>query len=127
MENRLLSFNEFETLYESFGFITEAEVPHFTPLKTTISAEDLTSLFGGKMVDEAFDAKAFSPMRKGENSERVKQLQKDLGLPDFGKYNGMFGATTEKAVKDFQTKYKLTVDGKVGVQTLRKMLALKLI
>ena len=125
MENRLLSFNEFETLYESFGFIAEAEVPDFTPLKTTISAEDLTSLFGGKMVDEAFDAKAFSPMRKGENSERVKQLQKDLGLPDFGKYNGMFGATTEKAVKDFQTKYKLTVDGKVGVQTLRKMLELK--
>ena len=91
MENRLLSFDEFETLYESFGFIAEAEVPDFTPLKTTVSADDLASLFGGKMVDEAFDAKTFSVIKKGETSERVKQLQKDLGLPDFGKYNGVFG------------------------------------
>ena len=125
MENRLLSFDEFETLYESFGFIAEAEVPDFTPLKTTVSADDLASLFGGKMVDEAFDAKTFTVIKKGETSERVKQLQKDLGLPDFGKYNGVFGDTTDKAVRAFQTKNKLTVDGKVGVQTLRKMLALK--
>ena len=121
MENRLLSFNEFETLYESFGFIAEAEVPDFTPLKTTISAEDLTSLFGGKMVDEALDVNAFSYIRKGEKSERVKQLQKDLGITA----DGVFGAGTEAKVKAFQTTNKLTVDGKVGVQTLRKMLALK--
>lgn len=125
MENKLLSFNEFETLYESFGFIAEAEAAAFTPQKTEVTSDDLISLFGGKEIDEALDAKAFSIMKKGETSERVKQLQKDLGLPDFGKYNGVFGDETDKAVRAFQTKNKLTVDGKVGVQTLRKMLELK--
>lgn len=125
MENKLLSFNEFETLYESFGFIAEAEAPAFTPEKTEVTSDELLSIFGGKPVEEALDPKAFSIMKKGETSERVKQLQKDLGMKDFGKYNGVFGDATDKAVRDFQTKYKLTVDGKVGVQTLRKMLELK--
>lgn len=125
MENKLLSFNEFETLYESFGFIAEAEAPAFSPEKAEVTSDDLISVFGGKPVEEALDPKAFSIMKKGEKSDRIKQLQKDLGLPDFGKYNGLFGEETEKAVKAFQTKNKLTVDGKVGVQTLRKMLELK--
>jgi len=125
MENKLLSFNEFESLYESFGFIAEAEAPAFTPEKTEVTSDELLSIFGGKPVEEALNAKEFSVMKKGETSERVRQLQKDLGLPDFGKYNGVFGDATDKAVREFQTKNKLTVDGKVGVQTLRKMLELK--
>ena len=71
MENKLLSFNEFETLYESFGFIAEAEAAAFTPQKTEVTSDDLISLFGGKEIDEALDAKAFSIMKKGETSERV--------------------------------------------------------
>jgi peptidoglycan hydrolase-like protein with peptidoglycan-binding domain len=125
MENKLLSFNEFETLYESFGFIAEAEAPAFSPEKTKVTSDELNALFGNKPVEEALDPKAFSIIKKGETSDRVKQLQKDLGLPDFGKYNGVFGDATEKAVREFQTKNKLTVDGKVGVQTLTKMLQLK--
>ena len=128
MENKLLSFNEFKTLYESFGFIYEAQESNeldFTPKKSNVTSDDLISLFGGKEIDEDLDAKAFSIMKKGETSERIKQLQKDLGLPDLGKYNGVFGDETDKAVRAFQTKNKLTVDGKVGVQTLRKMLELK--
>ena len=41
MENKLLSFNEFETLYESFGFIAEAEVPDFTPEKSKITIDHI--------------------------------------------------------------------------------------
>jgi len=128
MENKLLSFNEFETLYESFGFISEALESNeldFTPKKSNVTSDDLISLFSGEAIEEAFDPKAFTIMKKGETSDRIKQLQKDLGLPDFGKYNGVFGEETDKAVRAFQTKNKLTVDGKVGVQTLRKMLELK--
>jgi peptidoglycan hydrolase-like protein with peptidoglycan-binding domain len=121
MENKLLSFNEFETLYESFGFITEAEKPEFTPEKTQVTNDDIISLFGGKEVDEALNVKAFAPIKKGEKSERVKQLQKDLGL----EADGVFGDATEKKVKEFQTTNKLAVDGKAGVQTLTKMLELK--
>jgi len=121
MENKLLSFNEFETLYESFGFIAEAEAPDFTPKKLAVTSDELIGLFSGNEVDEALDTKAFSAIMKGEKSERVKQLQKDLGLTA----DGVFGAGTEAKVKEFQTTNKLSVDGKVGVQTLRKMLELK--
>jgi len=130
MENKLLSFSEFEAVYESYGFINEAEVaekPTFTPDKLNVSSDDLLSLFGGdsKKQNEAKTPAAFTIIKKGETSERVKQLQKDLGLKDFGKYNGVFGEETDKAVRAFQEKNKLTVDGKVGVQTLTKMLELK--
>ena len=127
MENKLLSFNEFEGLYESYGFITEAAeaAPMFTPAKTTVTKSDLDSIFGGESVEEALDPKAFTVMKKGETSDRVKELQKELGLNNLGKYSGVFGDMTDKAVREFQTKNKLTVDGKVGVQTLTKMLQLK--
>jgi hypothetical protein len=121
MENKLLSFNEFENLYESFGFIAEAEAPAFSPEKTEVTSDDLLSILGEKKVEEALDPKAFAPIIKGEKSERVKELQKNLGLTA----DGTFGSDTEKKVKEFQTANKLTVDGKVGVQTLTKMLELK--
>ena len=123
MENRLLSFTEFESLYESYGFVNEAEAqkPTFTPQKTQVTKDDLDSLFGGQSIQEASKMDEFKAIVKGEKSDRVKELQKDLGIEQDGK----FGPATEKAVTDFQTKNKLTVDGKVGVQTLRKMLELK--
>jgi len=121
MENKLLSFSEFETLYESYGFVNEAEEPKpmFTPQKTQVTKDDLASLFTEQKIEEAVSE--FSAIMKGEKSDRVKNLQKDLGITD----DGVFGPGTEKAVKEFQTKNKIKVDGKVGVQTLRKMLELK--
>jgi len=126
MENRLLSFSEFESVYESYGFINEAEVaekPTFTPDKLAVSSDDLLSLFGGddKKQNEALKPSAFTLIKKGEKSQRVKELQKELGTEQ----NGVFDEVTEKKVKEFQTKNKLAVDGKVGVQTLTKMLELK--
>lgn len=121
MENKLLSFNEFETLYESFGFIAESEATDFTPQKPGVTSDELIDLFSGKEIEEALKSSEFSPIMKGEKSERVKELQKNLKLTS----DGIFGGDTEKKVKEFQTTNKLTVDGKVGVQTLRKMLELK--
>ena len=123
MENKLLSFNEFVTLYESFDFITEAEVPDFTPQMLNVTDDDLIMLFGENEVDEAAEnnINVFSAIKRGEKSDRVKTLQKDLGIED----DGIFGGDTEKKVKEFQKVNKLTIDGKVGVETLRKMLGLK--
>ena len=126
MENRLLSFSEFESVYESYGFINEAEVaekPTFTPDKLAVSSDDLLSLFGGddKKQNEALKPSAFTLIKKGEKSQRVKELQKELGTEQ----NGVFDEVTEKKVKEFQTKNKLAVDGKDGVQTITKMLELK--
>jgi peptidoglycan hydrolase-like protein with peptidoglycan-binding domain len=125
MKNKLLSFSEFESVYESYGFINEAEVaekPTFTPTKTDVSVDDLLAIFSEEPANEAGATPSpFTVIKKGEKSQRVKELQKELGTEQ----NGVFDEVTEKKVKEFQTKNKLAVDGKVGVQTLTKMLELK--
>ena len=129
--NQVLNFNEFERLYESynFDFINEAADVLFTPDDLTVDPAELETVLapegatGAKPVEEALDTKAFSPIKVGEKSDRVKQLQKDLKLPA-KEQDGVFGKGTEDKVKKFQGDNKLTIDGKVGVQTLRKMLEL---
>jgi len=58
-------------------------------------------------------------LKKGSNNntDAVKAIQAALGL----KEDGDFGPTTEKFVKEFQTKNKLTVDGIVGNTTAKAM------
>lgn len=58
--------------------------------------------------------------KKGSSGETVKQIQqklKDWGYYD-GAVDGVFGSGTEKAVKYFQEKNGLAVDGKVGQGTM---------
>lgn len=56
--------------------------------------------------------------KKGSKGEVVKQIQTALHLtPD-----GIFGPLTEQAVKDFQRKNALVVDGIVGDKTLSLLL-----
>ena len=130
--SQVLKFNEFERLYESydFDFINEEADVLFTPDDLTVDPAELEDVLaspggatGAKPVEEALDAKAFSPIKIGEKSDRVKQLQKDLKFSAEGQ-DGNFGKGTEDKVKKFQTDNKLTVDGKVGVETLRKILEL---
>jgi peptidoglycan hydrolase-like protein with peptidoglycan-binding domain len=61
----------------------------------------------------AADAK---PLKKGSHGARVKVLQRDLGLSPA---DGVFGPGTYKAVRRFQRKRGLTVDGIVGTVTWR--------
>ncbi|MUG93577.1 peptidoglycan-binding protein [Scytonema sp. UIC 10036] len=62
-------------------------------------------------------------LRKGSKTEGVRFLQQLL----INHYNydlvfdAIFGSKTENAVKDFQTKHKLTQDGVVGVNTWRAL------
>lgn len=56
-------------------------------------------------------------LKKGSNGENVKLLQEYLKI----NVDGDFGPTTEKFVKEWQTKNGLTVDGIVGPTTLKKM------
>lgn len=58
----------------------------------------------------------------GSRGEVVKQIQTALHLyPD-----GIFGRQTEEAVKEFQHKNRLTVDGIVGPATLLKLIPFRL-
>jgi cell wall-associated NlpC family hydrolase len=61
----------------------------------------------------AADAK---PLKKGSHGTRVKVLQRDLGLSPA---DGIFGKGTSKAVRRFQRRHHLTVDGIVGTVTWR--------
>lgn len=63
----------------------------------------------------------YRTLRKGDNGEDVKELQKRVmkagyELPKYGA-DGDFGSETLKAVKAFQIDHNLTVDGIVGKQT----------
>jgi GH25 family lysozyme M1 (1,4-beta-N-acetylmuramidase) len=65
-------------------------------------------------------------LRKGDSGGEVKDLQKkliSLGY-DLGKYgaDGRFGDKTEAAVKKFQKKNELVIDGIVGKRTWAKLL-----
>tara|TARA_R110000851_G_scaffold124335_1_gene254533 strand:+ start:1704 stop:2753 length:1050 start_codon:yes stop_codon:yes gene_type:complete len=52
-----------------------------------------------------------------KDTDRVEKLQKLLGI----KVDGVFGDTTELAVKKYQKKNKLDIDGVVGADTWKKI------
>jgi len=57
-------------------------------------------------------------LKKGSEGKDVKELQKKLGGL---KTDGIFGSKTEKAVKTYQKKHKLNVDGIVGKDTAHSL------
>ena len=70
---------------------------------------------------EELDTFGYRTLRKGDEGEDVKELQKLLmkagyKLPKYGA-DGDFGAETKEAVEAFQKDNGLTVDGIVGKQT----------
>ena len=61
--------------------------------------------------------------KKGSSGETVKQIQAKLqqwGYYD-GAIDGVYGSATEKAVRYFQEKNGLTVDGKAGQKTMEAL------
>lgn len=62
-------------------------------------------------------------LKLGSTGQEVRNVQKKLKELGFlkGNVDGDFGEATEKAVKEFQKQYGLTVDGKVGPNTLAKL------
>jgi hypothetical protein len=61
--------------------------------------------------------------RRGNRGKKVKLIQEWLSLHGFGlKIDGDFGPATEYAVKQFQERERLTVDGIVGNNTFNKLI-----
>ena len=63
------------------------------------------------------------PLKRGDKGTAVKEVQtalKELGYA-VGKVDGSYGAKTQAAVKLFQARNGLTVDGKVGQRTLDRL------
>ena len=65
----------------------------------------------------------YSLSKYGSRGDEVKQIQ--TKLKNWGFYNGnvdgIYGVNTEKAVKNFQSKNGLKVDGIVGTETLKAL------
>ncbi len=63
------------------------------------------------------------PLKMGDKGDEVKEVQqalKNLGYA-VGKVDGSFGKKTQDAVKLFQARNGMTVDGKVGQRTLDRL------
>ncbi len=58
-------------------------------------------------------------LKKGSNDPAVRDLQAALRAlgHDPGRIDGVFGPTTEAAVKQLQQQHAITADGIVGAQT----------
>lgn len=99
-------------------------------LTAEAKAENLKSprLAGDVRLEQAFDNDP--AMRKGEKNDAVAKVQQAMIDDGFampistrktGSPDGIFGRETKRTVKKFQAKYRLSIDGVVGRQTLRKM------
>lgn len=64
-----------------------------------------------------------SYLMKGDKGTEVKELQIDLNYLGYacGTADGVFGAKTDIALRNFQKDYKLTVDGKYGASSKAKL------
>ena len=61
-------------------------------------------------------------LKRGSKGTKVKELQTKLNkVGNNLVVDGSFGSATEKAVKEFQKKYNLTVDGIAGPNTIKKL------
>ena len=81
---------------------------------------------GTKTTTTSKVSKISSTLKKGSKGNDVKTLQQALNkaLGTNLAVDGQFGKKTQAAVKQFQKKYGLTVDGVVGKQTLTKLASL---
>ena len=97
--------------------------PTQTPTVWTISSAQPTSETSYRVTPPPTSAPTATPtgtLQLGSTGDAVKGVQQKLKSLGFyrGSVDGDFGEGTENAVKEFQKQYGLTVDGKVGTQTL---------
>jgi len=162
MPSKIMSFGEFERVYEANEYILEDEAgaaapPKDDPATSVVSSDgsieeqpgdildllkDLGTKEGGDKTEEAPEEDApnesldeqdssapvntLKSAKMGEKSERVKDIQKLLGLEP----TGNFDQATKNAVMKFQEARKVknpkvVVDGIVGNQTYGLMLRVK--
>ncbi|MBQ8200416.1 MAG: peptidoglycan-binding protein [Clostridia bacterium] len=123
---------------QNFGLIADGKAGSATQyqikLLTGIEVSDIanpgasTGTTGGDSGDVVVNPNGlfggnYSKLVFGATSSRVRILQnalKALGF-EISKVDGVFGTSTYKAVKEFQETVGLTVDGKAGPHTLKKL------
>jgi len=87
----------------------------------------LTSLTASAQGEYFFQYSVYKKGMRHPDVQIIQQALKTNGTFHFYKTTTYYGPITEQAVRDFQKKYNLLVDGIVGKQTLGKMRELKLL
>lgn len=99
-------------------------------LVTAVSGHTVVVLNNGDKYEGTIEEKVYAlgerTLRNGDEGDDVKTLQNcllklNISVGDYGA-DGDFGDDTEKAVKAFQEKYKLKVDGVYGEKSHEAML-----
>ncbi len=122
-----------KTVDEKFGHGMLAAVKAFQKKNSLavdgdVGAKTLAVLFSDAALDadDAIPPKPEEPrttLKKGDSGEDVKAVQIRLASLGYytGKLDGKFGSGMQTAVRLFQARNGLTVDGKVGPRTLEKL------
>jgi peptidoglycan hydrolase-like protein with peptidoglycan-binding domain len=107
-----------------FGVLTESAVKSFQSW-VTVMADGVVGATTWEKLDEA--DKSDPTLRNGSRGIAVRGLERRLIAAGFGvdDVDGHFGAQTEAAVRAFQRRYELPVDGVVGQQTWDRLRALE--
>lgn len=79
-----------------------------------------TSAFIDSITPKAVEVTSFTWGSKGETVRQIQQKLKQWGYMD-GAVDGVYGYQTWEAVREFQRKNNLKVDGIAGKQTLEKL------
>lgn len=110
-------------IYVGDGLVVESRGTDYGVVLTKLEKRPWTGW--GKLADVAYpETPVQKPtLRRGSKGEAVENLQETLNkkMGSALKIDGKFGPKTQKAVKTFQKKYKLKVDGIAGPQTNGKL------
>ncbi|MBM7702080.1 L,D-transpeptidase family protein [Metabacillus iocasae] len=89
----------------------------------SIAAANGFKVSGGSHTPVVSTPSSSSALKKGHRGSEVKQLQQKLHALGYntGGIDGVFGVATERAVRDFQRKSELAVDGIVGSATKKAL------
>jgi hypothetical protein len=105
--------------------------PKYDKSTTTVKSDSAKATNADKKSDIPTLASATPNLKKGSTGKQVGYLQQDLKYLGFKGKNGKvltvdesFGENTDYALRAFQTKYKLIVDGVYGNASKSKMSAL---
>lgn len=106
----------------SYGAGTTAAVKTFQQL-SNLTVDGVAGPATQRALYGTSSSISYSSLKEGDNGTAVTNLQYtlyELGYYD-GTVDGVFGSSTADAVRAFQTRNGLTVDGKAGSKTLEKM------
>ena len=117
-----------ETAVKNFQAANSLKVDGIAGSATLTLLRALTGTSGSAQPSQSGSAQGlfggvYTPMRPGESSSRVRVLQKALNTLGYnaGVEDAVYGRGTEAAVRWFQQMQNLTVDGKAGEKTLKRI------